>query len=89
MTPIHIIATIFLIVAGQPYGEPARVPNKLHFSSIAACDAYMQTPEFSRSKAALADFARSIATERLRADDGSVPNFDLAITASCEEDDTI
>jgi len=85
----HIVALIYIIIAGQPIvDEPVRIPHKMVFQDLDACIAFMGSEPFSIQKAALSDMVRgSVKIPTAAGEDP--PDFGIAITTSCEPDNTL
>lgn len=85
----HIVALVYIIVSGQPIvDEPVRITHRLVFQEYQACVDFMKGEEFSIQKAALADMLRANIKIPVP-DDIEKPDFGIAITSSCEPDDSV
>lgn len=79
-----IAATVYLILAGQPVGEPHRFNHRQSFSSLEACTDYLKSDAFGAERESLANGIRYQLEAEKPAGDAPVP--DVTITASCAPD---
>lgn len=85
-----IIALVYVIVAGQPImDEPAKISHRLSFNSYDQCSAFMQGEQFQIEKDALSNLFRSALEPKMKDDDDDPIDFAIAVTAGCEDDNTL
>lgn len=82
-----IVAVVYMIIAGQPYGEPIRVNHRDTFTSLEACQEHLKSDKFAADRQQLSSrIEASFVQMRKEADAEDQPLPALAITASCEQD---
>lgn len=75
------VALVYIVVAGQPIGEPSSYNSRVTFMKLAECQAYLKSEQFVVDREVL----HHKVVEEMTAEEFS-QSPGVAITASCEED---
>lgn len=88
-----IVALVYVMIAGQPVGEPYPFTHYATFNGYDACVAYFKTDEFANYRTGLSRFVTVAVSREQEAKakkaEEDVPVFDTAIIAACHDDDRL
>ncbi len=85
-----IVALVYIIIGGAPYGEAVKVNHKTAFTSLEKCIEHLKSDEFGKDRVLLTEQITNTFVEmRTEANAEGAPLPAVVITASCEKDQRV